>query len=174
MARPYRSKDHLQAVIASEHGAIWISPQTADRIYFDIAKANHLPENRPDSRNGSTVLNIGRGVSVRASGSIYRREGQWVTDLRDYDVTQYPSGREATAKQHERACELIEELIGEWAKTHEGDIAQADDIERNNAARTLEEAIEQHERALRILKGHLARCESGEAFETYPTLPTGQ
>ena len=59
-----------------------------------------------------------------------------------------------------------------WIATHEGDIAQADDIDRNNAARTLEEAIARHVEALKVLRRNLRRCENGQTFETYPDLPT--
>jgi hypothetical protein len=67
---------------------------------------------------------------------------------------------------------VIERMIGEWASTHEGDIAQADDIERNNAARTLEEAIATHQEALKILRANLKRCEAGKDYSQYPDLPT--
>jgi hypothetical protein len=78
MPRPYRSDRHLWSVAESEAGAIAVWPQTSDRLYFDIAKASHLPANLPTSDNGSRVLDIGRGVSIRASGSVYRQpDGSW-------------------------------------------------------------------------------------------------
>jgi hypothetical protein len=58
------------------------------------------------------------------------------------------------------------------AQTHAGDLAQADDIDRNNGARTLEEAIAKHEEALSILRAQLTACEEGEPFTQYPDLPT--
>jgi hypothetical protein len=171
--RPYLSKDHLRDVITSEAGRIAVSPQEADRIVFDIASANHLPANLPTSDyNGSSVLDIGRGVQIRATGSVHlQADGSWkVTDR--LHASQYPTGRELTSLQNARACELIGELIGAWAATHAGDIAQADDVDRNNGARTLEEQIAKHEAALEVLRGQLEACEQGEPFTQYPDLPT--
>lgn len=170
-ARPYRSNDHLATVITSDAGSIWLCPQEADRIYFDIAKASHLPANLPDSRNGSRVLDIGRGVQIRASGSVYLDGDTWTIRDSIYPE-QYPSGRALTAQQTQRAREVIAGMIGEWAKTHEGDIAQADDIYRNNGAGTLEEKIETHKAALKILCRELRACENGRDFTQYPKLPT--
>jgi hypothetical protein len=137
--RPYMSKDHLRDVITTEAGSIAVSPQEADRIVFDIAQSNHLPANLPESRNGSSVLDIGRGVKIRASGhaklvGTYQGDDQWAVDGMLYG-SQYPTGRELTAKQQERARALIGEMITTWARAHAGDIAQADDIDRNNGAR---------------------------------------
>jgi hypothetical protein len=152
-----------------------VRPLRAGYIYFDAAKANHLPRNLPEGEHGSTVLDIGRGVQVRASGNArlagtYAGADQWaVTDLY---ANQYPSGRELTAAQDHRARAIIGELVTAWASTHAGDIAQADDIDRNNAARGLEEQIAKHEEALDILRGQLAACEEGEPFTQYPDLPT--
>lgn len=174
--RPYRSKDHLRATIAhpagAEHGAVAISPQEADRIVFDIAKHNHLPANLPDGDHGSRVLDIGGGVYVRASGSAHLQpDGSWKVTTRLH-ASQYPSGRDLTAKQDERARDLIGDMISDWAATHAGDIAQADDIDRNNAAHTLEETIATHEQALVILREQLAACDEGEPFTQFPDLPT--
>lgn len=169
--RPYQSDRHLWATITTDAGAIAVWPQTADRIYFDIAKSSHLPANLPEGERGSHVLDIGRGVKVRASGSIHRTADGWKVRDAIYGA-QYPSGRELTAQQDQRARALIEQMIGEWAQAHEGDIAQADDIDRNNCARTLEENIARHEEALSILRAELERCEEGEPFTQYPDLPT--
>lgn len=172
MPRPYRSKDHLRDVIASDAGRIAVSPQEADRIVFDIASANHLPANLPTSDyNGSSVLDIGQGVKIRAAGNVQRNDnvGWQVMHLH---ASQYPSGRELTAAQCERACERILELMLGWISTHEGDIAQADDIDRNNACRMLEENIERHAEALKILRRNLRACENDRDYDQYPDLPT--
>ena len=177
MPRPYRSKDHLRDVIASDAGRIAVSPQEADRIVFDIASANSMPANLPTSDyNGSSVLDIGHGVQVRASGyarlaGTYAGAAQWAVDGALH-ASQYPSHRDLTAAQEHRARAIIGELITAWAATHGGDIAQADDIDRNNAARTLEENIARHTEALKILRRNLRRCENGQTHKTYPDLPT--
>lgn len=170
--RPYRSADHLRSTITTPTGAITVSPQEAGRIHFDIASANHLPANLPDGMHGSRVLDIGRGVHVRASGSAYREGTSWVVRCWPMHGSQYPSGRDLTTAQDARARTLIGQLITEWAKTHEGDIAQADDIARNNSARTLEEKIAKHEDALTILRDQLKACEEGDDYTMYPDLPT--
>lgn len=173
--RPYKSADHLRGLATGNAGAIMVRPLRATNVYFDAARSNHVPANRPEGEHGSTVLDIGRGVQVRASGNAqlagtYAGADQWaVTHL---NASQYPSGRELTAAQEDRARAIIGELITTWAKTHAGDIAQADDIDRNNAAQGLEEQIAKHEQALDILRGQLAACEEGEPFTEYPDPPT--
>jgi hypothetical protein len=172
--RPYVSDRHLWATVSNERGAIAVWPQTANRIFFDIAKSSHLPANLPDGEHGSRVLDIGRGVHIRASGSVHRQpDGSWAVRDRLYGC-QYPSGRELTAQQDRRARAIIGEILTAWAATHAGDIAQADDIDRNNGARHLEETIARHERALEILRANLAACEEGGPFELFPDLPTGR
>lgn len=172
-ARPYISDHHLWSTVSTDAGAIAVWPQTADRIYFDIAKTGHLPANLPDGEHGSHVLDIGGGVTIRAGGSVHRQDGSWAVCDALYGC-QYPSGRELTAKQDERARAVIGEMLTSWARTHEGDIAQADDIDRNNAARTLEEKIAQHTEALKILRRELRRCDNGKPFTQYPELPTAR
>lgn len=169
--RPYISDRHLWDTIASEAGAIAVWPQTSDRIYFDAAKSNHLPANLSEGDHGSTVVDIGHGVLVRASGSAYRQGARWVVEGQWFP-SQYPTGRDLTKLQDERAREVFGELITEWARTHEGDIAQADDIDRNNGARHLEEQIARHEEAITILREQLHACEEGEPFTQFPDLPT--
>jgi hypothetical protein len=175
--RDYRSDRHLATVLqAPNGGVIALRPLRADNIYFDIAKADSMPANERTTRNGSEVLNIGGGVEIRASGNAklvgtYQGDDQWAVEGTLY-ASQYPSGRELTRKQADRARALIGELITTWARAHAGDIAQADDIDRNNGARTLEEAIARHEEALRILRAQLSACEEGEPFTQYPDLPT--
>jgi hypothetical protein len=174
--RPWRSHNHLATVLeADDGGAIWIQPLRAGDIYFDVAKSNHLPANLPHSDyNGSHVLNIGRDVEIRASGNARLVSGAWTVETRYFYANQYPSGRELTAKQSERARALIAEIIGAWAATHAGDIAQADDIDRNNAAHTLEGNIARHEQAIAVLRENLTACEGGEPFTQYPDLPTNR
>ena len=173
--RPYVSDRHLWSVAQTDAGAIAVWPQTADRLFFDIAKSSHLPANLPNGEHGSRVLDIGGGVSIRASGSVYLQpDGSWKIDPMRAPLygVQYPSGRELTAKQDKRARELIGAMLTDWASTHAADIAQADAIDRNNSARTLEENIARHENALVILRAQLAACEEGEPFTQYPDLPT--
>lgn len=175
--RPYRSSEHLRDTINSDAGAIMVRPIRAGDIYFDAAKANHLPRNLPEGDHGSSVLDIGRGVQVRASGNArlagtYAGADQW--SVGSMYATQYPSGRDLTAAQDHRARALIGELITKWASTHAGDIAQADDIDRNNSASTLEENIARHETALSVLRANLRACEEGEPFSMYPDLPTNR
>jgi hypothetical protein len=150
-----------------------VMPVQADHIYFDAASANSLPANLPEGDHGSTVLNIGQGVQVRASGAVELIEGAWRVKGSLY-ASQYPSQRELTARQDQRARTVIELMIAEWAMTHASDIAQADDITRNNAARTLEESIARHEESLEILRANLVACEEGESFSQYPKLPTSR
>jgi hypothetical protein len=170
--RPYRSNDHLHDVITSDAGSIEVRPQEADRLVFDIAQGNHLPDNLPTSRNGSSVLDIGRGVQIRAAGHVkLTDDGFWRVSGELYG-SQYPSGRDLTSGQEQRARVLIGDMISQWASTHEGDIAQADDIYRNNGAHTLEEQIAKHQQALMILRKQLRACENGKPFTQYPDLPT--
>jgi hypothetical protein len=168
--RPYRTSEHLWSVAQSGAGKIAVWPLRADSIHFDAARSSHLPANLPDGQHGSTVLTLG-AMQFRASGNVERQGGAWrVTNL---SANQYPSGRELTSKQSERASALIAQIITDWASTHEGDIAQADDIARNNAAAALEEQIARHTEALRILRRELRACENGRDFARYPKLPTG-
>jgi hypothetical protein len=175
--RPYLSNDHLHDVITAEVGSIKVHPQEADRITYDVAHSNSMPANEPTSRNGSTVLDIGRGVKVRATGSVHLQpDGSWKVPMRysapDIHGSVYPSGRDLTESMRERAATIIERVIGDWAATHSRDIAQADDIYRNNGARSLEESIARHEAALEILRAELTACEDGREFTQYPDLPT--
>ena len=173
--RPYRSADHLRGLASSDAGAIMVMPLRADSIYFDAASANSLPANLPNGMHGSTVLDIGRGVKVRAAGNVARVpfSNTWEVSG-SLHASQYPSHRELTRPQAQRAREVIAEMITAWAATHEGDISQADDLDRNNGAHTLEETIERHENALAILREQLTACEEGEAFQRYPNLPTSR
>lgn len=169
--RPYRGNDHLWSTITTDAGAIAVLPLRNGNIMFDIAWSNHLPANRPEGEHGSRVLDIGQGVTIRAHGHVVcDASGHW------YVRAEYTSiagmGVNITDKRQSRAFDLISRLVGEWARTHEGDIAQADDIDRNNAARTLEENIARHENALAILRENLTACEEGESFTQYPDLPT--
>jgi hypothetical protein len=171
--RPWKGSTHLETTIEGDAGAIHITPLRADDIHFDIAWSSSFPANERTARNGSRVLDIGRGIEARAIGNVKLVDGAWVVS--HFNGSQYDPtgrGRDLTGKQEERARALIAEMIGEWARTHEGDLAQADDIDRNNAAHVLEKNIAQHEEALAELRSQLAACEEGEPFARYPKLPT--
>jgi hypothetical protein len=173
--RPYLSDRHLTTLVdAPNGGRIELRPLRATEVYVDIAKASSMPANERTTRNGSEVLNIGQGVEIRASANVELIDGEWKIKPRTLYASQYPSMRELTAAQQRRARALIEELIGTWAKAHAGDLGQADDIDRNNAARSIEERIAAHEEALTILREQLSACEEGEPFTQYPKLPTDQ
>ncbi len=169
-ARPYRSGQHLWSTVKTDAGTLAVLPCAADRLIFDAAKSNHVPAYRDTGDHGSTVLDIGRGARVRVSGHAELVGACWEIG------TLYVSRREggdATANMHARAEALVFEMLQEWAKTRAGDIAQADDIDRNNGAHRLEEKIGDHVAALRILRRELRACESGtRAFTAYPDLPT--
>lgn len=170
-ARPWRSQAHLETTITGEAGAIHITPLRADEMHFDIAWSNSQPANEPSARNGSHVLDIGRGVQVRAIGNVRRdSDGQWVVS--HLTASQHPTGRDLSRQMAVRARGVITQMIGDWAATHEGDLAQADDVDRNNAAHTLERQIGEHEAALELLREQLRACEEGESFTQYPKLPT--
>jgi hypothetical protein len=148
---------------------IGLQPLRADDIHYDIAWSNFFPAEQ--GQHGTAPLDIGRGVQVRAIGNVkLGADGVW--RVQHFNAQQHPSGRELTIAQSNRAVALIGELIGAWAATHAGDIAQADDIDRNNGARRLEETIRRHEEALSILRRELTACEEGEPFTQYPDLPT--
>lgn len=171
--RPWRSATHLETTITGEAGAIHISPLRADEIHFDAAWSNSYPDNLPEARNGSHVLDIGRGVLVRAIGNVRRdSDGQWVVS--HLTAKQYPNGRELSRQMAVRARGVITQMIGDWAATHEGDLAQADDVDRNNSAQHLEKQIAEHEAALELLREQLTACEEGEPFTQFPELPTDQ
>ena len=166
--RPWMSYDHLRALIDVEAGGIVVQPLRADDIHFDIAWSNYYPARK--GQYDSRPLDIGRGVKVRAIGNVIRSaDGAWRVQ---HFNGQQEAGRDLTPKQADRAVALIGELVSQWAATHAGDIAQADDIDRNNGAGTLEETIAKHEQALSILRAQLEACEQGEPFTQYPELPT--
>lgn len=168
--RPFVGDAHLWSTIETEAGAIALKPIRATDLYFDIARSNHLPRNLPEGEHGSRVLDIGGGVKIRATGHVARGANGW--EITGLYASQYPNGRDLTRLQDQRAREVILAMVLGWISTHEGDLAQADDIDRNNAAQTLEEQIKRHQDALRILRKQLRRCEEGKPFETYPDLPT--
>jgi hypothetical protein len=170
--RPYRCSDHLRSTITTDGGAIAVRPIRTDLIYFDIAQSSHLPANLPDGERGSRVLDIGKGVQIRASGHAVPNGDGWTIRADTFHASQYPTGRDLTAAQTERARSIIGEIVGDWASRHAGDIAQAEDIARNNGARSLEEKIARHEEALKILRKQLRACDNGRPFSQYPDLPT--
>ena len=167
--RPYRSNDHLWSTVKTDAGTLAVLPTSARTLYFDAAKSNHIPAYRDEGEHGSTVLDIGRGARVRVSGNAEKVGACWeITHL----YVSRDVGGDATRAMHARAEALVFEMLNEWAQSHAGDIAQADDIDRNNAARTLEENIARHEHALSVLREQLRACEEGEPFLQYPELAT--
>lgn len=169
ITRPYRSNDHLWSTVKTDAGVLAVHPTSARTLHFDAAKANHIPAYRDEGEHGSTVLDIGRGARVRVSGHAEKVGACWEI-VRVY--VSRDTGGDATRAMEARAEALVFEMVNEWAQSHEGDIAQADDIDRNNAARTLEENIVRHEHALSVLREQLRACEEGEPFLQYPELAT--
>lgn len=173
--RPWRTSDHLHTIVNAEGdsdaaGALELRPIRADWISVDVAWSNSYPANEARSSNGSHVLDIGRGVFVRASANLGLEDGAWT--VKHVSAKQFPSGRELTRQQDERLETALVEIITRWAETHEGDLAQADDIDRNNSAQHLEKQIGEHEQALELLREQLRACEEGEPFTQFPELPT--
>ena len=167
--RPYMSNQHLWSTVTTDAGTLAVLPCAAGRLIFDAAHASHIPAYADTGEHGSTVLNIGRGARVRVSGHAEKAGLCW--EIGSLYVSR-DTGGDVTRAMHARAEALVFEMINEWAQTHAVDIAQADDIDRNNGARTLEEAIREHEIALEILRAQLSACEEGEPFTQYPDLPT--
>jgi hypothetical protein len=167
-ARPYRSNKHLHALIETDAGSFTVLPLRTDDIHFDVAWSGYFPAR--EGQRGSTALDIGRGVKARGIGNARLIDGVWRVKP-DLTCSKESAG-DLTLSMRQRFTELLERLINEWASTHAGDIAQADDIDRSNGARTLEENIARHEQALTVLRAQLAACEAGEPFTRYPDLPT--
>jgi hypothetical protein len=165
--RPWRSYDHLRDLIERDFGAFTVQPLRAGDVHFDAGWSN-------GGQHGSTALDIGRGVTMRATGNARLIDGRWTIDPRRANFSRDDSRNDPTALQIARTVDLLTEQISEWASTHAGDIAQADDIDRNNGAHRLEETIARHEAALTILREQLRACEEGEPFTMYPDLPTGR
>lgn len=178
--RPWRSNDHLRSVALCDAGRIAVTPQSADRITFDAAWSNSFPANREEGEHGSTILDIGRGVTIRATGCARRTMStdgvpgeRWTVDPSAFS-TQHRSRGPLTLLQNKRAAEIISDALTAWAQDHPADIAQADDIDRNNGAHRLEETIARHQAALKILRRELRACENGRDFTMYPDLPTAR
>lgn len=165
MPRPYISGQHLWTTITTDAGTLAVLPTSGRTLHFDAAHASHLPYLKPTGEHGSTILDIGRGIKVRVSGNAEKVGGAW--ELSHLSVSRDIGGG-VTANMQARAEALAYDMIQAWAATHEGDIAQADDIARNNAARTLETSIAAHERGLLALRANLAACEAGEPYTEYP------
>lgn len=171
MPRQYISND-VWSTVTTEAGTLAVHPVTAGRLIFDAACANHIPAYALTGMHGSTVLDIGRGVIVRVSGYAEKAGAEW--ELGDLYVCRAWSARSVTREMQARAEALVFDMLQQWAPTHAGDIAQADDIDRNNGARQLEGAIAEHERALLILREQLEACNEGAPYSQYPDLPTGR
>lgn len=167
--RPYISGQHLWTTITTDAGTLAVLPTSGRTLHFDAACTNHIPAYAPTGEHGSTILDIGRGIKVRVSGNAEKVGGAW--ELSHLSVSRDIGGG-VTANMEARAEALVHAMIWLWTSTHEGDIAQADDIARNNAARTLEEKIAKHESALLILRENLRACDEGEPYSQYPDLPT--
>ncbi len=171
-SRAWMDYKHLGSLATSDAGSIWMQPTCDHHIYFDAAKSNHLPANLPDGDYGSTVLNIGGFVLVRASGHVTRDdENGWTIDPQYFSVTAYRGGS-VTPPRERRARELCLSMALGWISGHADELAEAEVIARNNAAHTLEENIARHAEALKILRRELRACESGRPFTQYPGLPT--
>lgn len=156
-------------VVESSAGRIAVHPIKASSVYFDAARSNHKPAMRNEGEHGSTVIEIGRGIVARLSGNVERTADGWTcTHL----SASHAHGGDLTRAQEDRARELVATMIVEWIADHETELQRADEIYRNNAARTIEENMARHEDALRILRRNRRACDAGKAYETYPDLPT--
>lgn len=165
--RPYRGSDHLWSIVTTDAGTLAVHPMSARSLYFDAAWSNHAPAYADTGEHGSTVLDIGRGARVRVAGNAEKVGACW--ELTHLHCSR-DSGGDVTRAMHARAEALVFEMLNEWAQSHAGDIAQADDIARNNDARRLEQLIAEHERAVAILRENLAACDEGEPYTGYPDL----
>jgi hypothetical protein len=67
----------MQAHIITREGAgsIALRLNRRDNAHVDAAWASSRPANLPTGQDGSTVLDIGRGVQVRTSAHLARYEG---------------------------------------------------------------------------------------------------
>lgn len=166
--RPYLSAKHLETLIPVGDGIARIYPLEADRIRVDMAHESHRPSMARTTPNGSSAMTVD-GLLARASALLVRVGGDW--ELSGYESVTI-DGSTATPRRVAIVTDELRQAVAEWARTHEADIAQADDIRRNNAARTLEESIREHEQALAILHAQLRQCEEGEPYTEYPSLPT--
>jgi len=170
-AQKYMDNKHLWSTVTTDAGSLAVLPTSATTLYFDAAKSNHIPRYAHDGEHGSTVLDIGRGIGARVSGHAELVGACWEIGTL---YTSRDSGGDVTRAQHARAEALVFEMLNEWSQSRAGDVAQADDISRNNAAQRLEEKILEHEHALAILRENLAACADGETYDGYPDLPTGR
>jgi hypothetical protein len=151
-------------------GSINLTANRADSVYVDVAWSNSMPANLPESPNGSTVLDIGRGVKVRASVNLARDGQGW--KVSHLSANQYPSRRDLTRPQQERLTALLVDMVGEWARDNAEAFDAAERRDRETAADTLRKNIQRHEQALAILRAELNMCEAGGTFNRYPDLPT--
>ena len=169
--RPYMDYRHLGSLATGDAGSIWMQPTNGHHVYFDAAMSNHLPANLPTGDHGSTVLDIGQGVRVRASGHVSLVDGEWSIDPVYFSANVYGGGSLTDARL-KRARELCLSMARDWIAAHADELRTAEDIDRNNGARTLEETIARHADAMRILRRELRACETGRPFTQYPDLPT--
>jgi hypothetical protein len=113
---------------------------------------------------------IERGQQLAMCGHVF--ESYRAAVDAGHAVGNYTPTMTAMSAYHARGIECEACIVRHAQSTHAGDIAQADDIDRNNGARRLEETIRRHEEALSILRRELTACEEGEPFTHYPDLPT--
>jgi hypothetical protein len=174
-ARPYLANRHLWAAVTTDAGTFGILPLRTGKVMiqarwgseYDLARAV-----TGDAKGTvTTPIDIGRGVAVTFHGFIERGPDGWQVDSR-YTSMHQDNGGEVTRLQRERAEAVILAAALPWIESHAGDIAQANDIDRNNGAHRLEEQIIEHQKALAILRAELRKCENGKNYTMYPELPT--
>ncbi len=68
MPRQYEDYKRTGGLATGPSGSIWMQPTSATHIHFDAAKSSHIPAYAPTGEHGSTIIDVGRGVSVRLSG----------------------------------------------------------------------------------------------------------
>jgi hypothetical protein len=151
-------------------GSIALRPNRRDSVHVDAAWSNSQPANLPTGQDGSTVLDIGRGVQVRTSAHLARDGEEWkVTHM---SASQHPTRRALTRQQGERLSALLVDMVSEWAREHDAELEAAELQDRETAADALRRQIRRHEEALDTLRRELERCKSGQTFQRYPDLPT--
>jgi hypothetical protein len=171
MTREWQDYKVTAGLATSDAGSIWMQPTKATHIHFDAAKASHIPAYAPTGEHGSTIIDVGRGASVRISGHAHLVGAQWTVDPR-YFYVDGDKGGDATPRQKARALEIATAMVNAWALAHPDALAEAERCDRNNGARSLEEDIARHSAALKILRRELRACDNGRAWTQYPDLPT--
>ncbi len=171
MARQYEDYKRTAGLATGPSGSIWMQPTSSTHIHFDAAKASHVPAYAPTGEHGSTIIDVGRGASVRISGHAHLTADGWTVDSR-YFYVDGERGGDATKRQRDRAMEIAATMVSEWASANANALADAEFCDRNNGAKTLEENIACHVEALKILRRNLRACGNGKPWTQYPALPT--